>query len=254
MLGSSKLENKLLLTCFSPMDFRVANTKRVCFSFDVINGPFFQCAPWTGQELASDKMLFGGLSELLPKHMTGSPWGKQLSGCPCSLGRTWAFLPHELWLFRISCRRGSHSDYNSAGWSLSLSRHFIGIIWDKETAWTLAVPAAALLALLDADLYHGNSNVVSIAFNLFIFLLCFLLIFWHMPSLRNNKAVNGINSWSFKMGSRRLTRAKKTPHFSWQVNLFKVPWKLFPSLLYTGDAQQGQALQDAMQAAEGFSV
>lgn len=141
---------------------------------------------------------------------------------------------------------GPHSVWDSAGWSLPLSRHFIGIIWDKKTAWALAVTATALLALLDADLYHGNSNVVSIAFNLFIFLLCFLLIFWHMLSLSNNKAVNGINSWSFKMGSRRLTRAKEMPDFSWQFNLFEVLWKLFLFLLHTGDAQQDQSLQNGM--------
>lgn len=50
------------------MDFRVANATRV--DFDVINGRFCQFATRTGQELASDKMLFGGLSEPLPKHMT----------------------------------------------------------------------------------------------------------------------------------------------------------------------------------------
>lgn len=38
------------------------------------------------------------------------------------------------------------------------------------------------------------------------------------------------------------------PDFSWQVNLFKVLWKLFLFLLYTGDAQQDQNLQDGMQA------
>lgn len=44
------------------------------------------------------------------------------------------------------------------------------------------------------------------------------------------------------------------PDFLWQVNLFKVLWKLFPFLLHTSDAQQDQGLQDGMQAAEGFSV
>lgn len=36
------------------------------------------------------------------------------------------------------------------------------------------------------------------------------------------------------------------PDFSWQVNLFKLLWKLFLFLLYTGDAQQDQGLQDGM--------
>jgi len=61
--------------------------------------------------------------------------------------------------------------------------------------------------LLAAALCHGNSCVVFIAFNLFTFLLCFLLICWHRLSLSSNKAVNGISDQSFNMVSESLTIA-----------------------------------------------
>lgn len=143
---------------------------------------------------------------------------------------------------------------HDAGWSLPAPRHFTRMIWDKEAAWAPAVSAVVLLATLDADLHHGNSQVVSITFNLFIFLLCFLLIFWHMLSLSDNKAVNSINNLSFNMASRSLTRAKGVPDFQWQAHLFKVLWKLFLFLWYADDAQEGQCLLDGMQAAEWFGV